>query len=69
VKHCFFYCCTYIETSTEYSLTDDTTRVHYRRCNKKKRALALEHPEVSNDPKMGFRDLTDKENVMFQYSY
>jgi MFS transporter, ACS family, DAL5 transporter family protein len=50
------------------SSTDDSLRVYYRRCNEKKKALVVEHPEVTNDPTIGFRDLTDKENLMFRYS-
>ncbi|PMD31885.1 MFS general substrate transporter [Hyaloscypha variabilis F] len=42
--------------------------VYYRWCNKKKVALVAQHPEVANDPAIGFRDLTDKENLMFRYS-
>ena len=51
-----------------HTITDNPLRVYYRWCNKKKASLVVEHPEVANDPTIGFRDLTDKENLMFRYS-
>lgn len=51
------------------SLVDMLQRFHYRRCNQAKIALTAEHPEAANDSTIGFRDLTDQENIMFRYSY
>ncbi|KAE8449528.1 hypothetical protein EG329_008137 [Mollisiaceae sp. DMI_Dod_QoI] len=42
---------------------------HYRQSNAKKVVLSAEYPEMINDFSIGFQDLTDKENVMFRYSY